>query len=412
MKRGRIGAWFEARLAIADLPGDDDDARLRKRMGAAAGYITIVAPLPLPFEAAGQWIAVPVALGLSLYSAVNLVVLARTRKFERYVVALIAAGPVFVLFATIVAGGVTSGSGGLVWAFLVPGYAILALGPLRATPWFAVFVGTVLIAILIDPIVHAVIPPPPYVAQLLAFVPNLLLPLTVVFLLLRHTDVRRRDAEARSERLLTNAIPRTIADRLKHGEVRIADAYPDTTVVFADLVGFTPWAQRTDPALVVALLDDLFSRLDELTEVHGVEKVKTVGDAYMAVAGAPKPRLDHAEAAIGFARSILHQVAEWRHMHELEFQIRVGIASGPVVGGVIGRTRMLFDLWGDTVNTAARMESSGVPDRIQIAASTRAALDERHAFEARQVDVKGLGTMTTFLLVPEGDPAVGHAEDH
>jgi class 3 adenylate cyclase len=256
----------------------------------------------------------------------------------------------------------------------------------------------VLVAIAIDPVVHATVPAPPYIAQLLSFVPNLAVPLTIVFLLLRYTDIRRRQAEARSDELLTNAIPPSIATRLKHGEDRIAEAYPETTVLFADIVGFTGWSQRTEPARIVALLDDLFSRLDALAVEHRVEKIKTVGDAYMAVVGAPEPRPDHAAAALAFARALIGEVAEWRQANSIDLDVRVGLASGPTVGGVIGRRRLVFDLWGDTVNTAQRMESSSVPGRIQLAPSTRALLVERDGLEQREVDVKGLGRMTVYLV--------------
>jgi adenylate cyclase len=386
-------------LAIADLPGDDDDARLRKRMGIVGGLATIVAPLGLPAASSTPLVGWVLALALSLYSLGNLVVLARTKQFERYVVALIAVGPAFVLLATVLAGGVLTNSGGLVWAFLSPAYALLALGSRRASPWFVVFLVTLVVAVAIDPFVRGLIAPPPYAVQLVFYVQNIGVPLTITFLLLRYVDLRRRQAEARSEELLTNAIPRSIATRLKHGEQRIAESYPATTVVFADIVGFTPWAQRTDPARVVALLDDLFSRFDALAAEHGVEKIKTVGDAYMAAAGAPEARADHAAAALGFGRALLVEVDAWRQANALDLEVRVGLASGAVVGGVIGSRRILFDLWGDTVNTAARMESSGVAGRIHVAASTRSLLGDRDQFEQRRVDVKGLGPMTTYLLV-------------
>ena len=389
-------------IAIADLPGDDDDARLRKRAGVAAGYITIAAPLTLPIEASGEPAAIPLALVLSTYSAINLVVLARTKRFERFVVALIATGPPFVLAATAVSGGVLTGSSGLVWVFLVPGYAILALGPRRSTPWYVAFLATVLIGVVADPWMRQAFSPPPYAQQLIFTAQNVAAPLTIAYLLLRYTDLRRRAAEARSDELLSNAIPPSIAARLKHGENRIAEAYPETTVIFADIVGFTPWSQRTDPARVVALLDDLFSRFDALALLHGIEKIKTVGDAYMAVAGAPEPIVDHAVVALAFARAILGEESTWSAANDLKIEMRVGLASGRAVGGVIGRRRLLFDLWGDTVNTAARMESSSVPGRIQIASTTRALLGDREAFEERHVDVKGLGPMTTFLVQPTG----------
>jgi adenylate cyclase len=389
-----------ALLSIADLPGDDDDIRLRKRMGVAAGYITIVAPLSLPLEplqspALLNW---GLGAGLAAYSVLNLLVLVRTKRFERYVIALIASGPLFVFATNAISGGVTASGAASVWTFLTPAYAILALGPRRATPWLLVFLAALLVNVGLDPVIRTWFGPPSYLTQLVLYAQNVGVPLTITFLLLRYTDVRRRAAEARSDELLTNAIPRSIAARLRHGESRIAETYPQTTIVFADIVSFTPWAQRTDPARVVALLDDLFSRFDRLVAEHGLEKIKTVGDAYMAAAGAPEPRTDHAPAAMAFGRAILGAVAAWRRDNQIELQARVGLASGPVVGGVIGQRRITFDLWGDTVNTAARMESSGVPGRIQLAASTRALLDDGLQLEERRIDVKGLGPMTTYLV--------------
>jgi adenylate cyclase len=397
--RDRIRGVGTRLLAIADLPGDDDDIRLRKRVGVAAGYITVLAPLSLPAQSPANGIGWVLAAGLSLYSATNLLILARTRRFERYVVILIATGPVFVFSTNMIAGGVTTSSAAWVWAFLVPAYAILALGPRRATPWFFAFLGTMLLAVALDPIIRTWFAPPPYEIQVIFYAQNVGVPLTIAFLLLRYTDVRRRAAEARSDELLTNAIPRSIAARLRHGESRIAESYPATTVVFLDVVGFTPWASRTEPARVVALLDDLFSRLDGLAAEHGIEKIKTVGDAYMAAAGAPEPRHDHAVGAIEFARAAISEVAEWRRANDLALEVRIGIASGPVVGGIIGQRRILFDLWGETVNLAARLESTGVPGRVQVAGSTRALLDDRYDFEERHLDVKGLGPLSAYLLV-------------
>jgi len=386
-------------FSIVDEPDEDDDARLRKRIGVVAGYATIFAPLTIPLQATGLPIAWPVAVALSGFSVGNLLVLARTRRFDRYVVALLTIGVVFVPVANVLGGGVTGATMGLVWAFMASAYAILALGPARATPWFFAFVVSFAGMLAIDPLVVSVVPAPPYLVRLASYVPNIALPLTITFLLFRYTDVRRREAEARTDELLTNAIPAPIAARLRRGEQRIAESYPETTVLFADIVGFTPWAQRTDPDRVVALLDALFSRFDELAARDGVEKIKTIGDAYMAVAGAPEPREDHAAASLRLARDILDAVAVWRSQHDVALEVRIGLASGRVVAGVIGSRRILFDLWGDTVNTAARMESSGLPGRIQVAPSTRERLrDVGVAFDERTVDVKGLGEMRTYVV--------------
>jgi adenylate cyclase len=397
----RLPAFLDRLLAIADEPTDDDDERLRKRFGVTAGYISVIAPLSVVGEAGERLLAVPLGLSLSLICIANLAVLARTHRFDRYVVVLISAGTVFTVLAIVMAGGVAAAGSAMLWAFLVPVYSMLALGPRRATRWFAVFLVALLLIVVIDPIVSQAIAPFPYPTRLASFTFNIAGPATIIFLLFRYSDLRRREAQARSDDLLFNAIPISIAAQLKHGSRRIADAYPDTTVLFADLVGFTPWAQRTDPNEVVSFLDDLFSRFDELAATCGVEKIKTIGDSYMAVAGAPEPRDDHAAAAMELARGMLRALADARARLGLELELRIGLASGSVVGGVIGQKRILFDLWGDTVNIASRMESSGVPGRIQVAQSTRELLRGSCTFEERgPVDVKGLGRMTTYLIGP------------
>ena len=385
-------------LAIADDPSDDDDLRLRKRVGVAAGLLTVVAPLSLPVQAPGHPASFILAGSLSLFSLVNLALLARTHNFDRYVIALISAGTVWVPLAQFVGGGITGTSPGLVWAFLVPAYAILALGPRRATPWFAAFALSVVLMAVLDPWARATFGEGPYLLRVVGWTMNVLLPLTIVFVLLRYTDLRRRLAEARVDELLLNAIPVSIANRLKHGENRIAESYPETTVLFADVVGFTPWTNRTEPSRVIGLLDDLFTRFDDVAADCGIEKLKTIGDAYMAVAGAPTARDDHALVAIDAARGMLLAASGWREAHEVDLELRIGLASGPVVGGVIGRQRILFDLWGDTVNTAARLQSAGIPGRIQVAESTMRLAADRWQFEERIVEVKGLGRLHAYVL--------------
>jgi guanylate cyclase len=392
-------------IGLADEPTDDDDLRLRKRVGVVAGYINALAAVQLPVLAQGLPLSWAVAVTMPLVSAVNLLVLARTRRFDRYVVVLILSVMLFAAFVEVALGGLAGSSAAYVFAFLGPVYAILALGPRRATAWFIFFLVILVGLVLIDPLVSNRIEPQPYPLRLIWYVANLGVPLGITFVMLRYTDLRRRQAEARSEELLTNAIPTFIATRLKHGEQRIAESYPDTTVLFADLAGFTPWARRTDPVRVVGFLDDLFTRFDGLAAEYGVEKVKTIGDAYMAVAGAPEPRADHASAAMALARGMLTALAEARTRHDLPLELRAGLASGPVVGGVIGQRRILFDLWGDTVNIASRMESSGVPGRIQVAPSTRDLLRDSWSFEEREpVEVKGLGRMTRYLLAEPAAP--------
>ena len=387
-------------IGLADKPTDDDDLRLRKRVVLIAGYVLIVAALQLPFLAQGHPLGWFVAATIPLVSAINLIVLARSGRFERYVNVLIVMVLLLPALIEVSLGGLAGASAAMVFAFLGPVFALLGLGPRRATAWFVAFLIVVIGVIALDPLISSRITPQPYPLRLVWYAANLAVPLGITFALLRYSDIRRRRAESRSQELLTNAIPRSIAARLQHGEERIAEAYPETTVLFADLAGFTPWARQIDAAHVVGFLDELFSRFDVLATEAGVEKIKTIGDAYMAVAGAPEPRADHAAAAIRLARGMLDAVAEAGRRGDSPLLLRIGLASGPVVGGVIGHQRILFDLWGDTVNTASRMQSSGIAGRIQVAQSTRDLLRDGWAFEERDpVEVKGLGPMTTYLLV-------------
>lgn len=388
-------------ISLADESTDDDDLRLRKRVGVGAGILTVVTPISLPIQALGHPASFVLAAGLSIFSLLNLAVLARTHRFERYIVMLVAAGTVWVPMANAVGGGITGTSPALVWAFLVPAYAILALGPRRALPWFGAFAVSIVVMGVTDPWARATFGEGPYPFRILGWATNVLLPLSIVFALLRYTDLRRRTAEARVEELLVNAIPASIATRLKHGEDRIAESYPETSILFADVAGFTPWTNRTDPDRVVELLEDLFTRFDDVAASVGIEKLKTMGDAYMAVAGAPVPRDDHAIVAIDAAQRMLVVAAGWRETHGVDLEIRIGLASGHAVGGVIGGQRIVFDLWGDTVNTASRMQSSGLAGRIQVAESTMRRASDRFSFEDRRVAVKGLGEVTAYLVATE-----------
>jgi class 3 adenylate cyclase len=207
----------------------------------------------------------------------------------------------------------------------------------------------------------------------------------------------------RSERLLRNVLPGPIADRLKQGEEVIADGFPEVTVLFADLVDFTRRSQRSSPERVVRVLDDLFSALDRLAERHGLEKIKTIGDAYMEVGGLPEPRPDHAQAVAEMALALREEVPRHRDPDGRPLAVRIGIDTGPVVAGVIGRRKFSYDLWGDTVNTASRMESRGVAGCIQVTERTYRRLRDRYRFERRgPVQVKGKGTLDTWFLVARG----------
>jgi len=203
---------------------------------------------------------------------------------------------------------------------------------------------------------------------------------------------------ARSEALLRNVLPQEIADQLRGNPDAIAVAVDEVSVVFADIVGFTPLSASVTPTELVALLDELFSGFDSLCDEHGVEKIKTIGDAYMAVAGVPSPCADHAGAAAELALGMLDLTRNFEGWPG-ELTLRVGMSSGPAVAGVIGRRKFAYDLWGETVNTASRMQSHGVPGSVQISEATYRLLEGRYVFgPPRQTMLKGKGMVTTYHL--------------
>jgi class 3 adenylate cyclase len=205
--------------------------------------------------------------------------------------------------------------------------------------------------------------------------------------------------QEKSERLLLNVLPRTIAARLKQGERTIAERYEGVTVLFADVVDFSSLASRTEPEDLVALLNDLFSRFDQLAGRYGLEKIKTIGDSYLAVGGLPERRPDHAEAIAGMALEMLAALEAFNRDRSSQLRMRIGLNSGPVVAGIIGRQKFSYDLWGSTVNLASRMQSSGVPGAIQVSPATHALLQGKFEMAARgTVLCKGLGEVNTYLL--------------
>lgn len=205
--------------------------------------------------------------------------------------------------------------------------------------------------------------------------------------------------QEQTENLLLNILPGPIAERLKLEPSTIADSFEEVTVLFADLVGFTEFSSRRSAKQLVEVLNVIFSEFDQLAEKHGLEKIKTIGDAYMVVAGLPTPRSDHAEAIAQMALDMQQVLTKINVQTNESFSMRIGINSGSVVAGVIGLKKFSYDLWGDTVNTASRMESLGIPGTIQVTAETYERLRDKFLFEERGIiSVKGKGEMTTYLL--------------
>ena len=213
-------------------------------------------------------------------------------------------------------------------------------------------------------------------------------------------ELKIREANQRSEELLLNVLPEPIAERLKRGETNIAESFDNVTVLFADLVEFARLTATTPPVEFIDLLNGIFSTFDYLSEQYCLEKIKTIGDSYMVVAGVPVPHDNHACAVANMALDMLSELQSINEISGHDLELRIGIDSGAVIAGVIGTQKFIYDLWGDTVNTASRMTSSSIPGRIQVTQTTYDLLKDTHRMEKRgEVDVKGKGPMVTYWLL-------------
>ena len=388
-------------------PDDDEETRLRKAL------LLLIAVLVLPISL--MWSALyilfggPVGLTAFVYfviSVASIAVFARTRDFKLLLRVQLLDIVLAPTLSMIPLGGVL-GSGGVgVWGVLAPMGALVFSGVGSGIRWFvgflAVFVGSGIAGVVLG-----------FESTLPEWFVNLMLTMnisvggTIVFTLLALFAKQRAEAlaalgveQARAESLLLNILPGSIAERLKANPETIADQFVSASVLFADVVDFTPRTRDLPPAEVVGILDRLFSHFDTLAERHGLEKIKTIGDAYMVASGVPDPRPDHASALAMLALDMVDAVRPGGAVGDLGLEIRIGINSGPVVAGVIGRKKFLYDLWGDAVNTASRMESQGTPGQVQITGATYELLKDDFACEARgSIAIKGKGDMDTWYLV-------------
>jgi adenylate cyclase len=397
-----VRRWLQSLAFLGVGPADSDELRLQKvTLTLAAVTVTILSII---------WVGTYLALGLPVSAAIpfayqiisiaSLAVFARTkdyRFFRASQLALIFALPFLLQWSL---GGYIASSAVSLWALVGALGALFFYSARDAITWFGAFIALTALSGLAEPIASRNPAPIPVAVQTAFFVLNICGVALTAYVLLQYA-VRARDAALlSSERLLLNILPKAIADRLKREEGPIAEAHDDVTVLFADVVDFTPFVERTEPSRVVTVLDEIFSAFDRLAERHGLEKIKTIGDAYMVVAGLPAPRADHASAMAEMALDMQADLGRLCEPLGLDLSIRVGMDSGPVIAGVIGRHKFIYDLWGDTVNTASRMESLGLPGRIQVTAATYERLRDRYNFEARgEIDVKGKGRLATYLLL-------------
>jgi adenylate cyclase len=426
---GPLPGWLRRLVEIGALPSDSGELRVRKAVLVLSS--TLMASLAsvwvVTYASLGLWVSAAIPLGYQVASTASIYTFARTHRYLLFRGSQLCMSLLLPFALQWSLGGFETSSAVCLWAITSPLGALLFVGARQAVPWFVAFVGLVAVSGAIDPALATDAPHIPHGVVVTFFALNILGVATTAYALLQYFVRARERAlaelarqhhaleleQAKSERLLLNILPQPVAARLKEREGIIAEDCPGVTVLFADIVGFTPLSKRLSASELVSLLDRVFARWDAVAADHGVEKIKTIGDAYMVASGIPLPRDDHAEAIAEMALAMGPEVARCSAETGLPLEVRIGIDTGPVVAGVIGRAKFIYDLWGDTVNTASRMESHALPGTIQV--TERAYERLRHRYELRQrgmIEVKGKGPMTCYLLIgPRADPAVPAGRD-
>lgn len=397
-------------MRLGGRPDDTDDVRIRKRY--LLGMALFILPAGLLWGSLywyfGQPLAAMAPWSYVVLSALSILVFALTRNYAFFRFAelgLILVIP-FVLGLTL--GGFVPSSAVVLWSLLAPIGALIFYGPRQAIIWFVAYLILIVSSSILQPFIVPSSLLPDWLI-LAFFVMNISAISAVAFLLL-YFFIRERNAALvqvrverdKSETLLLNILPKEIAPRLKDNHATIADSYDCASILFADIVNFTPWSAELPPAEMVEMLNEIFSYFDSLLDKYGVEKIRTIGDNYMCAAGVPTPRADHAQTLARMSLEMRAYIRNRPPRNGKRLNFRIGINSGPLVAGVIGTKKFVYDLWGDPVNVAARMEAHSVPGKIQIGFNTFQLIHKEFICEPRGIlEVKGKGKMATWFLVGE-----------
>jgi len=398
----RASGWARRAADLSSRPSAPEEDRQAAGLflvviGAAAlaGAIWAVA-----YAALGRPISAAIPGGFALIAVGVFVALVRRRKLGRlreFTLVL------FIVLPTLLQaslGGYVKGSAVVMWAFVAPLGALIFFGLRAAIPWLVAFLLVAIATAVLETRLSGLTPPLPAAVQTVFFAFNLSGVAALVTLVLASFRIQRDRAMERSESLLLNVLPAEIAVRLKRQEYPVADRFEDVSVLFGDLVGFTMRSATESPEETVAVLNEFLSAFDVLAARHGLRPIRTLGDSYLVVAGVPVPRSDHCEAIAEMALDMLDEVEKLNRVNRWNISFRIGINAGPAIAAVVGRNRFTYDVWSDAVNTASRMESSGVPGRIQATESIYLRLRNQYKFEPRgEIDVKGKGPMNTYFLV-------------
>lgn len=413
------GFWDRLKSAGID-PDDSEDVRLSKSLlMLATGLISVAIIL---------WVALYSILGpnfsstlpftFQLLLAGNMLFYIKSRNFDFFRVSQLGLF-LFLPFVAQWSGTIITTSGVLLWALLAPVGAILCVGVRQSIGWFIAWVTLTGLSGAVDYYLADVVlapknPAVPVRTTLFFFALNFISVSSIIYALLAFSIAERRKTQQsleeahkqirieqeRSEKLLLNILPGAIADRLRNSDKTIADGFADVTVMFADIVNFTQVAGNMSPSQVFAMLNRIFSAFDELAEHYGLEKIKTIGDAYMVAGGLNEELSDYTAAVADIAIAMRDLLQRDFAVNASHLEVRIGIGTGPIVAGVLGKKKFIYDLWGDTVNIASRITAEGVPGMIQCDTTTFHRLSSSFDFhEPQTIYLKGKGNMTVYRLI-------------
>jgi adenylate cyclase len=379
--------------------GDSDETALRKRLAVILCAGTL--PLTLLWSAIYLAVGAPLAAAIpgfyTAFTPINTAIFAHTRNFRFYRFSQLLLILLLPWLVTLSLGGFRQSSVVIIWAALCPLGSLLLEDPRSTSFWIVGFVVLLILSAALQPVLSPAALPELFITWF--FVLNVGAVVTITFGLLYYFVGRRNFFQQQAEMLLLNILPKEISAALKAEQRTIADEYPAVSILFADVVGFTPMAAKMTPMELVGLLNQVFLCFDGLVEKYDLEKIKTIGDCYMVASGVPRRRSDHATALVNLALDMQAAVAGTQFAGR-QLAFRMGINSGPVVAGIIGRKKFIYDLWGESVNLASRMESHGRTRCIQITRTTYELIKD--AFDCESIgiiEVKGAGQMEVWQVL-------------
>jgi adenylate cyclase len=386
-------------------PNDDDDIRLQKSLLVICAFPFMAAGVAwgLMYVCFNEPLAGAIPLSYSFISLLSILYFAQSRQFAFFRFSQLFLILLLPFLLMVALGGFVNGSAVVLWALISPLGALLFDQPRRALGWFMAFTMVILISGFVQPYVRLA-NNLSFTLVILFFVLNLFGVSSLVFLMVSYFVGQKNMFQQKSESLLLNILPREIAAILKNESRTIANHYDEASVLFADMVGFTPLSAELPPVEMVELLNEAFSFFDSLLDKYGVEKIRTIGDSYMVVSGIPKGRSDHAQALVRMALEMRDFIARHIFRNGRRIGFRIGINSGSMIAGVIGTRKFVYDVWGDAVNVASRMESHGIGGMIQITRATYESIKDQFICEPRgKVNVKGKGEMEVWLVLSVKD---------